>query len=63
MSEDYEQTLKIASKKHDITGIRVFVDIREEKMPNIGMVSMLDAETGETQLIDTSSKKFDSTIL
>jgi hypothetical protein len=25
-------------------------------MPNIGMVSMLDAETGETQLIDTSSK-------
>jgi uncharacterized protein (DUF58 family) len=55
MSEDYEQTLKIASKKHDITGIRVF-DIREEKMPNIGMVSMLDAETGETQLIDTSSK-------
>jgi hypothetical protein len=28
-------------------------------MPNIGMVSMLDAETGETQLIDTSSKKFD----
>src|SRR3970040_268388 len=55
MSEDYEQTLKIASKKHDITGIRVF-DIREEKMPNIGMVSMLDAETGQTQLIDTSWK-------
>ena len=55
MSEDYEQTLKIASKKHDITGIRVY-DIREEKMPNIGMVSMLDAETGETQLINTSSK-------
>jgi hypothetical protein len=25
-------------------------------MPDIGMVSMLDAETGETQLIDTSSK-------
>ena len=29
MAEDYEQTLKIASKKHDITGIRVY-DIREE---------------------------------
>jgi uncharacterized protein (DUF58 family) len=55
MSEDYEQTLKIASKKHDITGIRVY-DIREEKMPNLGMVSMLDAETGEIQLIDTGSK-------
>ena len=55
ISEDYEHTLKIASKKHDITGIRVY-DIREEKMPNLGMVSMLDAETGQTQLINTGSK-------
>jgi len=55
MSGDYEHTLKIASKKHDITGIRVY-DIREEKMPDLGMVSMLDAETGETKLINTGSK-------
>jgi uncharacterized protein (DUF58 family) len=55
MSEEYEQTLKIASKKHDITGIRVY-DIREEKMPNIGMVSMQDAETGQVQWINTGSK-------
>lgn len=56
MSEEYEQTLKIASKKHDITGIRVY-DIREEQIPNLGMVTMLDAETGKIQLVDTSSKK------
>ncbi|WP_298221511.1 DUF58 domain-containing protein [Flavobacterium sp.] len=55
MSDEYEQTLKIASKKHDITGIRVY-DIREEKMPNIGMVSMQDAETGAIQWINTGSK-------
>ena len=55
MADNYEHTLKIASKKHDITGIRVY-DIREEKMPNIGMVSMLDAETGLTQLVNTGSK-------
>jgi uncharacterized protein (DUF58 family) len=55
VEEQYEQTLKIAGKKHDITGIRVY-DIREEKMPNIGMVNMLDAETGQTQLINTGSK-------
>jgi uncharacterized protein (DUF58 family) len=55
MTEEYENTLKIASKKHDITGIRVY-DIREEKMPNVGMVSMLDAETGQTVLVNTSSK-------
>jgi uncharacterized protein (DUF58 family) len=54
-ADSYEQTLKIASKKHDITGIRVY-DIREEKMPNLGMVHMLDAETGQTMLVNTSSK-------
>lgn len=53
--DNYEHTLKIAGKKHDITGIRVF-DIREAKMPNIGMVNMLDAETGETMLVNTNSK-------
>ncbi|SEP13775.1 Protein of unknown function DUF58 [Flavobacterium sp. CF108] len=55
MSQDYEQTLKIASKKHDITGVRVY-DIREEKIPNLGMVTMLDAETGKIQLVNTGSK-------
>ncbi|MBK8599325.1 MAG: DUF58 domain-containing protein [Flavobacterium sp.] len=55
MSDEYEHTLKIASKKHDITGIRVY-DNREEKMPNIGMVSMQDAETGAIQWVNTGSK-------
>lgn len=56
MSKDYEHTLKIVSKKHDVTGIRVF-DMREESLPNLGLVNMLDAETGKTILVDTSSKK------
>ncbi|HLO74464.1 MAG TPA: DUF58 domain-containing protein [Flavobacterium sp.] len=55
MTKDYEHTLKIASKRHDVTGIRVF-DQREESIPNIGIVNMLDAETGETLLVDTNSK-------
>ena len=55
MSESYEHTLKIASKKHDITGVRVY-DMREEQIPNLGMVTMLDAENGKIQLVDTSSK-------
>ncbi|MQP23905.1 DUF58 domain-containing protein [Flavobacterium sp. LMO8] len=56
MVKDYEHTLKIASKRHDVTGIRVF-DQREENIPNIGVVNMIDAETGETLLVDTTSKK------
>lgn len=55
VDQDYEKTLKIASKKHDITGIRVY-DIREEQMPNIGMVEMEDAETGEIMVVNTNSK-------
>jgi uncharacterized protein (DUF58 family) len=57
MSAGYEHSLKIAAKKHDITGIRVY-DIREQSMPNLGMVPMLDAETGVMQIVDTSSKPF-----
>ncbi|GAA4760544.1 MULTISPECIES: DUF58 domain-containing protein [Flavobacterium] len=53
--DDYEKTLKIASKKHDITGVRVH-DIREEKMINVGLVAMQDAESGATQWINTGSK-------
>ena len=56
VDDDYEKTLKIAAKKHDITGVRVH-DIREEKMPNVGMVEMEDAETGEVLVVNTSSKK------
>jgi uncharacterized protein (DUF58 family) len=56
MAEDYEHTLKIASKKHDIIGIRVY-DIREESIPNLGVVPMLDAETGSVALINTGSKQ------
>ena len=53
--DDYEKTLKIASKKHDITGVRVY-DVREEKMTNIGLVAMQDAETGVTEWVNTNSK-------
>lgn len=55
ITEGYEQTLKIAGKKHDITGVRVY-DLREEKMTDIGMVHMADAETGEVMVVDTGSK-------
>ncbi len=56
VDEDYEKPLKIAGKKHDITGVRVY-DYREEKLPNIGIVEMKDAETGEIITVDTTSKK------
>ncbi len=56
ISDDYKQTLKIVSGKHDVTGIRVY-DKREENIPNIGIVQMQDEETGELMLVNTTSKK------
>ena len=56
IAEDYQQTLKIVGKKHDVTGIRVY-DQREEEIPNLGMVPMQDEETGETLLVNTGSRK------
>jgi hypothetical protein len=41
ISEDYQQTLKIASGRHDVTGIRVY-DKHEETIPNLGVVQMQD---------------------
>ncbi len=56
ITDGYQQTLKIVSGKHDVTGIRVY-DRREEKIPNLGMVQMEDEETGELLLVNTSAKK------
>ena len=55
ITDDYRQTLKIASKKHDVTGIRIY-DKREEEIPNVGLVQMQDEETGELLLVNTQSK-------
>jgi uncharacterized protein (DUF58 family) len=55
IADNYDHTLKIASKKHDVTGIRVF-DKHEQSIPNLGMVQMLDEETGELMLVNTASK-------
>ncbi|HET8809765.1 MAG TPA: DUF58 domain-containing protein [Flavobacteriaceae bacterium] len=55
MADNYERTMKIVGKKHDVTGIRVY-DQREKEIPNLGMVQMQDQETGEFMLVNTQSK-------
>ncbi|MFY7671226.1 DUF58 domain-containing protein [Tenacibaculum sp. MEBiC06402] len=55
VDENYERNLKIVGNKHDLTGIRIY-DKFDEEIPNLGMVPMLDNETLEVRLINTSSK-------
>ena len=55
ISKDYQKSLSIASKKHDLTGIRIY-DKFEEDMPNLGLIPMIDQETDKVEFIDTGSK-------
>ncbi|MCY4162201.1 MAG: DUF58 domain-containing protein, partial [Flavobacteriaceae bacterium] len=55
IDKDYERELRIAAKKHDLTGIRVY-DPREESMPHIGLTLAKDAETRKITWINTASK-------
>lgn len=56
MDSGYEQTLKIVGNKHDVTGVRIY-DQFDETLPKIGLVPMIDAESKQTVLVNTSSKK------
>lgn len=56
MDAGYEDALKIAGKKHDIIGVRLY-DQLEEAFPNVGLMQLNDLETGQTKWIDSSSKK------
>jgi uncharacterized protein (DUF58 family) len=55
LTENYEKSLQVANKKHDIIAINI-IDPREVELPNIGFIEMEDAETGETILVDTSNQ-------
>jgi uncharacterized protein (DUF58 family) len=54
--KDYTSALKIANRKHDIVAIQVY-DHRMESLPDVGLLKLRDAETGEETYVDTSSKK------
>jgi len=55
MDDDYQDTLKIVGRKHDLTGIKVY-DPVEKEMPDVGLVLTEDLETGRRKYIDTSNK-------
>tara|TARA_B100001179_G_C18573450_1_gene396305 strand:- start:252 stop:1118 length:867 start_codon:yes stop_codon:yes gene_type:complete len=56
IDENYDKSLKLASKKFDLTGIRIY-DIKETEIQKIGIVPIIDAESGKLEWVDTNSKK------
>ena len=52
----FRQQLTIANRKHDVVAIQVY-DKRAAELPNVGLMRVVDAETGMEQYVDTSSRK------
>ena len=53
----WEKALTELSRRHEVLAIRL-VDPRERELPEIGMVVMNDAETGEHVWVDTNDRRF-----
>ena len=55
-TDDYSNAMTIANRKHDLVAIQVY-DRRLSDLPDIGLIKVRDAESGEEMYVDTSSRK------
>lgn len=53
----WEKPLSMLAQKHEVVAVRLF-DPLESNLPDLGLITMRDAESGEQLLVDTSSVKF-----
>ena len=53
---DFQQSLQICNRKHDVVAIQVY-DQRARELPDVGLMKVVDAETGFEQYVDTGSKR------
>lgn len=51
---DVQDAFTIANRKHDLVAVQVY-DRRDAELPDMGLVKMCDAETGQRMIVDTSS--------
>lgn len=51
-----KDTFLIVNKKHDVVAVQIF-DRRAKELPDIGLMKVVDSETGHEMYIDTSDKK------
>ena len=52
----YARSLQIANNKHDVAALHIY-DIRETALPSVGLLRVLDAESGMERWIDTSLRR------
>ena len=52
----FEKPMRVLGRKHDLVAVTI-TDPREIRLPNVGLLELEDAETGEIILVDTSSAR------
>src|SRR5262249_35641261 len=52
----YERTLAVASAKHDVVPV-VLVDARDAELPDVGLATFEDLESGESIIVDTGDRR------
>lgn len=57
MAKDYEKELRVMARRHDLIACPIS-DPREHELPDVGLLEVLNPETGELMLLDTKSKSF-----
>jgi uncharacterized protein (DUF58 family) len=57
IESDFKKPLSLLNKRHDCIAVSV-KDPAESALPNIGLIELTDAETGEVVMVDTSSGRF-----
>jgi uncharacterized protein (DUF58 family) len=53
LDANYEDALRIAGKKHDVVGIKIY-DRMDQQLPRAGLIQVQDAESGKTRWVDSS---------
>lgn len=56
IDKNYADDLMIANRKHDVVGLHLY-DVREAELPDVGLIKLKDAESGERVWYDTSDKR------
>jgi len=56
IADGYDTALRIAARRHDVIGMHIY-DPKEKELPNVGLIRVVDAETGKLHFLDTSSAK------
>jgi uncharacterized protein (DUF58 family) len=52
----FETPLSVVSRRHDVVPITIS-DVREERLPDVELVELMDAETGQRMVVDTSNRE------